>query len=84
LIKDRGPGIKKQDALKIFERFYQVDKSRKGGEGRGVGLGLAITKQIVDAHSGEIWVESDGKNGSTFMVKLPLKKDRNEKLSSDQ
>jgi signal transduction histidine kinase len=84
LIKDRGPGIKKQDALKIFERFYQVDKSRKGGEGRGVGLGLAITKQIIDAHSGEIWVESDGKNGSTFMVKLPLKKDRNEKLSSDQ
>lgn len=71
-IKDSGPGIKEDDKLKIFERFYQVDKSRKGGEGRGVGLGLAITKQIVSAHGGEIWVESDGKNGSTFVVKLPL------------
>ena len=37
-IKDSGPGIKEEDKLKIFERFYQVDKSRKGGEGRGVGL----------------------------------------------
>jgi len=71
-IKDSGPGIKEDDKLKIFERFYQVDKSRKGGEGRGVGLGLAITKQIMSAHGGEIWVESDGKNGSTFIVKLPL------------
>jgi signal transduction histidine kinase len=42
--------------------------------GYGVGLGLAITKQIVIAHGGEIWVESDGKNGSTFMVKIPLEK----------
>ena len=71
-IKDCGPGIIEKDKLKIFERFYQVDKSRKGGEGRGVGLGLAITKQIMSAHGGEIWVESDGKNGSTFIVKLPL------------
>ena len=71
-IKDCGPGIKEDDKLKIFERFYQVDKSRKGGEGRGVGLGLAIIKQIMSAHDGEIWVESDGKNGSTFVVKLPL------------
>ena len=71
-IKDSGPGIKEYDKLKIFERFYQVDKSRKGGEGRGVGLGLAITKQIMSAHGGEIWVESDGKNGSTLIVKLPL------------
>lgn len=71
-IKDSGPGIKEDDKLKIFERFYQVDKSRKGGEGRGVGLGLAITKQIMSAHGGEIWVESDGKNGSTLIVKLPL------------
>ena len=72
LVKDKGPGIKENDQSKIFDRFYQVDKSRKGGEGRGIGLGLAISKQIVNAHGGEIWVESDGKNGSTFMVKLPL------------
>jgi signal transduction histidine kinase len=76
-IKNNGSGIKKEDALKIFERFYQVDKSRKGGEGRGVGLGLAITKQIVVAHGGEIWVDSDGKKSSTFMVKLPLENNGN-------
>jgi two-component system, OmpR family, sensor kinase len=72
LIKDSGPGIEEDDKFKIFERFYQVDKSRKGGEGRGVGLGLAITKQILMAHGGKIWVESDGRKGSTFVVKLPL------------
>jgi signal transduction histidine kinase len=81
-IKDNGMGIKKEDAIKIFERFYQADKSRKGGEGRGVGLGLAITKQIVNAHGGRICMESDGKNGSTFIVKLPLENNGNENRKS--
>jgi signal transduction histidine kinase len=73
-IEDSGPGINGDDKLKIFERFYQADKSHKGGEGRGISLGLAISKQIVGAHGGKIWVESEGKNGSTFMIKLPLEK----------
>jgi len=50
-----------------------VDKSRKGGEGRGVGLGLSIAKQIVMAHAGDISVESDLGKGTNFMVKMPFR-----------
>lgn len=71
-IIDQGPGIREEDQLRIFERFFQVDKSRKGGEGRGVGLGLAISSQIIHAHNGKIWVESDGIKGSTFVIELPV------------
>ena len=46
-VTDTGIGIAPQDQQRIFERFYQVDKSRKGGTGRGTGLGLAIAAQIV-------------------------------------
>ncbi len=72
-ISDSGPGISKEDQKRIFERFFQVDKSRKGGPGRGVGLGLAIARQIVQAHGGDIKVTSRPGEGSTFMVKLPSK-----------
>jgi signal transduction histidine kinase len=71
-VKDTGPGISEKDQARIFERFYQTDKSRKGGQGRGIGLGLAIAKQVVLAHGGTISVESRQDAGSTFMVKLPL------------
>jgi signal transduction histidine kinase len=71
-VADTGKGIAPQDQARIFERFYQVDKSRRGGTGRGVGLGLAIARQIVLAHSGQIWVESEPGQGSRFVVKLPL------------
>jgi signal transduction histidine kinase len=73
-VVDSGPGIAPEDQARIFERFYQVDKSRRGGTGRGVGLGLAIAQQIVLAHHGKIWVESQSGQGSCFMVKLPLAK----------
>jgi signal transduction histidine kinase len=71
-ITDFGVGISDEDQKRIFERFYQVDKSRKGGIGRGVGLGLAIARQVVEAHGGEISVKSQLGEGSTFMVKLPI------------
>jgi signal transduction histidine kinase len=71
-IKDSGIGIAPQDQKRIFERFYQVDKSRKGGSGRGVGLGLAIARQIVSAHNGRIWVDSVPGHGSTFSISLPV------------
>jgi signal transduction histidine kinase len=71
-VVDSGPGIASEDQQRVFERFYQVEKSRSGGPGRGFGLGLAITRQIVLAHGGEIWVESQPGQGSCFMVKLPL------------
>ncbi|RLF43665.1 MAG: hypothetical protein DRN09_04395 [Thermoplasmata archaeon] len=71
-VKDFGRGIPKNKQKKIFEPFYQVDSGmdRKFG---GVGLGLAITRGIVEAHDGKITVESQVGKGSTFFVKLPLK-----------
>jgi signal transduction histidine kinase len=73
-ITDTGQGIALEDQARIFERFYQVDKSRRGGMGRGVGLGLAIARQVVLAHEGKIWVESQPGQGSRFVVKLPQSK----------
>jgi signal transduction histidine kinase len=71
-VRDSGTGISPEDQKRIFERFYQVDKSRRGGSGRGVGLGLAIAHQIVTAHHGRIWVDSAPGQGSTFSVSLPV------------
>lgn len=71
-VADSGPGIPAEDQPRIFERFYQVDKSRKGGRGHGVGLGLAIVAEIVQAHGGQISLRSVPAQGSVFVVKLPL------------
>ena len=71
-VSDTGSGIPPEEAKRVFERFYQVDKSRKAGSGRGSGLGLPIAKQIVQAHNGVIDVESKPGVGSTFIVRLPL------------
>ncbi len=70
-IRDFGRGIPKKTQKKIFERFYQVDSGmdRKFG---GVGLGLSISKGIIQAHGGDIWVESTMGKGSTFRFTLPL------------
>jgi signal transduction histidine kinase len=69
-VSDTGPGIPAQDLPRIFERFYQVDKSRARGKG-GTGLGLAIAKEVVTAHGGEIVVQSIAAMGSQFTVRLP-------------
>ena len=69
-ISDTGVGIPKDDLARIFERFYQVDKSRS--RGRGAGLGLAIIKEIVEAHSGHIRAESKVGAGTKFVVLLPV------------
>ncbi len=71
-IRDSGPGIPEADMPYIFNRFYQVDKSRSVSKRQGSGLGLNICKKIVEAHGGSITVESEGARGSTFMVKLPV------------
>lgn len=69
-VRDTGIGIAQDDLVRVFERFYQVDKAR--GPQRGTGLGLAITREIVQAHSGTIQVESAGKGkGSAFTIWLP-------------
>ena len=66
-VEDNGIGIPKEDMPRIFERFYRVDKSRKGG---GTGLGLAIVKHIVKIFNGEISIESELNKGSIFTVTI--------------
>jgi signal transduction histidine kinase len=70
-VADTGPGIPPEDLPHIFERFYRVDKSRSRIQGK-TGLGLAICKAIVEAHSGAITVRRQPGTGSTFEVRLPL------------
>jgi len=72
-IRDNGIGIPKESLPYIFERFYRVDKARSRSTG-GTGLGLAIAWQIVSLHQGLIDVKSDAGKGSTFYIKLPMKK----------
>jgi len=64
-VKDHGPGIPEKYQKKIFEKFVQLsDKSEVGG------LGLAISKEIIEAHDGNIWVESEVGEGATFTISL--------------
>jgi signal transduction histidine kinase len=69
-VSDTGPGIPAEDLARIFERFYQVDKSR--ARSSGLGLGLAISREIVEAHGGRLRAESVTGLGSRFTVQLPL------------
>lgn len=73
-VSDTGMGIPKEDQARIFERFYRVDKARSREIG-GTGLGLAITKHIAMNLGGTISVESELEKGSTFTVRIPMKKD---------
>jgi two-component system sensor histidine kinase ResE len=79
---DTGPGIPPEGLARIFERFYQLDKSRQGGPAHGVGLGLAIAKQIVQAHGGELKAKSQVGHGSTFTVWLPVARPDDPTLAS--
>lgn len=69
-VKDSGSGIPEHDLPFIFDRFYRVDKSRRGGSS-GAGLGLAITKRIVELHGGEIKVSNSASPGACFSFALP-------------
>jgi len=71
-IRDAGPGIPAEDISRIFERFYQVDKSRARAKGDGSGLGLAISKEIIETHAGQLYAESKQGEGTCFSVFLPI------------
>jgi signal transduction histidine kinase len=70
-VADNGIGIPRKDLPFLFERFFRSDRARRAYHG-GSGLGLSIARWIVQAHKGEISVESEVEKGSTFTVKLPL------------
>jgi len=70
-VSDNGIGIKKEDQEQLFVPFYQVNNS-VAGEKKGTGLGLALVKEIVEMHGGQIWVESEYGSGSRFIFTLPL------------
>lgn len=73
ILNDNGPGIKGEELKRIFERFYRIQgQSTKAIE--GTGLGLSIVKHIVNKHQGQISVESEVGNGTTFIIQLPIKK----------
>lgn len=70
-IEDEGPGIPKADAQRVFDRFYRLDEGRARDAG-GAGLGLAIAKWSVEAHGGEIFLDSASSQGSIFSIQLPV------------
>lgn len=70
-IQDEGEGIPKEALPYIFDRFFRVNKARTRKDG-GMGLGLAIVRQIVEAHGGQLKVESDMGKGTTFWIVLPI------------
>ncbi|MFX0142047.1 MAG: PAS domain S-box protein [Candidatus Hodarchaeota archaeon] len=75
-IRDTGVGLKEDEMVKIFTRFGKLERYGPGLEYlniQGSGLGLFISKEIVNLHGGQIWVESEGRHkGATFIVKLPI------------
>jgi two-component system OmpR family sensor kinase/two-component system sensor histidine kinase BaeS len=70
IVKDSGEGIASEDLPFIFDRFWRGDKSRSGRINSG--LGLAIAKQLIEAHGGTIKVESEVGKGTTFIIELPI------------
>jgi two-component system, OmpR family, phosphate regulon sensor histidine kinase PhoR len=69
-VRDRGPGISPEHWSRVFERFYKVDRARPREAG-GFGLGLAITKHLVQMLGGRIWTETAREGGQVFYIALP-------------
>lgn len=70
-VRDRGPGISPAQLRRLFEKFYRADQSSRVP---GTGIGLTISKGLVEAHGGRIWVESTPGEGTTFRFTIPLTK----------
>jgi signal transduction histidine kinase len=76
-VSDTGPGISVEDQKRVFERFEQ-GTLEDGRRPNGAGLGLALSKEFVEMHGGEIWVESEPGSGSTFTFSLPRTQNSNQ------
>jgi signal transduction histidine kinase len=70
-VADTGPGIAAEDLQRVFEEFQQTEAGIERGE--GTGLGLALSKRLVELHGGRIWVDSELGSGSTFVFTLPAR-----------
>jgi len=68
-ITDYGQGIAKDKLPHIFKRYFRADNTKKI---EGLGLGLFLSKQIIDAHNGRVWIKSKLNEGSTFSFSIPL------------
>jgi histidine kinase len=79
VVKDSGIGISPEHISKLFTRFYRVDKSRSRAGG-GSGIGLTISKYLIEAHGGRIWAKSPGiGEGSSFTFTLPVDRSKHSK-----
>ena len=76
-VRDDGIGLQKEEITQLFKPFGKIEKYGRGWDiiSDGIGLGLYLSKEIIDLHEGKIWVESAGLNkGSTFYFSLPIKR----------
>ena len=71
-VADTGPGIASEDRETIFEEFEQTSEGRKA---EGTGLGLPLSRKLVELHGGRLWVESEPGRGSTFRFTLPIRQE---------
>jgi signal transduction histidine kinase len=70
-VTDEGLGIPPAEQDRIFEKFFRLDPNLTRGVG-GTGLGLYISRELVTRMNGRIWVDSDGRSGSSFLLELPI------------
>jgi signal transduction histidine kinase len=82
-VRDSGPGIPPAEVERIFDKFHQVKRSRGPG-GAGSGLGLPISRQLVEMHGGRLTVESTQGKGSIFTVTLPTSGGRDRPSETDR
>ena len=69
-IADQGPGVDKEEQESIFNKFVQIKKNISNSG--STGLGLAITKEIIQAHKGDVWINNNDDGGATFYFTLPV------------
>lgn len=80
-VADDGPGIPLEHQARVFERFYRIDEARSRSKG-GIGVGLAVTKGLVEAMGGRIWLSSQPGRGATFSFTLPVRRIEQETVAA--